>query len=93
MIAVTSLTPSSFVGRMLENQHIKFLGIISYSIYVWQELFLLPHWGLVGLVLLIPVSIGSYRFIERPGVRLGRRVQEWFERRDGVVAEIAVNPT
>ena len=72
MIAVTSLTPSSFVGRVLENQHLKFLGLISYSVYVWQELFLLPHWGFIGLALLIPVSIGSYRFIERPGVPSGQ---------------------
>ena len=92
MIAVTSLTPSSWVGRVLENRHLKFLGIISYSVYVWQELFLLPHWGFIGLALLVPVSIGSYMFIERPGVKLGRKVQGWFERRERAAPEMAVGP-
>lgn len=93
MIAVTSLTPSFWAGRALENRHLKFLGVISYSVYVWQELFLLPHWGLVGLGLLVPVSIGSYIFIERPGIKLGRKVEGWFERRERAAAELAVGST
>lgn len=81
MIAVTSLTPASFVGRVLENEHLKFLGIISYSVYIWQELFLLMHLGLIGVGFLIPVAIASYVWIERPGIELGRKVQDKLERR------------
>jgi peptidoglycan/LPS O-acetylase OafA/YrhL len=55
MIASTSLAPSSVVGRLLEYQHLKFLGVISYSLYVWQELFLVLHWGPIG-VLLLPIA-------------------------------------
>lgn len=93
MIAVTSLTPSFWVGRVLENRHLKSLGVISYSVYVWQELFLLPHWGFIGLGLLVPVSIASYMFIERPGIKLGRTVQDWFERREMAAAEMTVGST
>jgi peptidoglycan/LPS O-acetylase OafA/YrhL len=93
MIAVTSLTPFSFAARVLENEHLKFLGVISYSVYLWQELFLLLHWGLIGLGLLIPVAIASYVYIERPGIELGRKVQERFEQRRRVASQAVAIPT
>ncbi|MES2390133.1 MAG: acyltransferase [Acidobacteriota bacterium] len=79
VLTATSLAPAHLVSRALEYRHLKMLGVISYSVYVWQELLLLLHWGFIGVEVLIPVSIASYALIERPGMALGKRVGVWME--------------
>jgi peptidoglycan/LPS O-acetylase OafA/YrhL len=81
MIAATSLAPDSRIGKLLERPHLKSLGLLSYSLYVWQELFLVPHWGALTYVMiaLLPLAaIGSYALIERPFIRMGRRLEARF---------------
>ncbi len=74
LLGATSLNPTSVVGRIFEWHHLRFLGVISYSVYVWQELFLVPHWGLIGPAVLPAVALSSWLFIERPFRKLGSRM-------------------
>src|SRR5207253_3089418 len=69
----------SLVGRILESRPLVTLGLLSYSLYVWQQLFINPfhyvwicRWPYnVGLALL--TSVLSYRWIESPFLRLKER--------------------
>jgi len=55
---------------------------LSYSLYLWQEFFSLPaksplSWFQIfplNLILMFVVAALSYRFIERPMIRLGHRL-------------------
>jgi len=75
MIASTSIVPSSVISRALENKQLKFLGVISYSLYVWQQLFLMPRSGGLFALLLPIAAIGSWQWIEQPCIQLGRRLE------------------
>lgn len=74
LIASTSLAPSSIAGKVLEWKHLKFLGLISYSLYVWQQGVLFIPWPRIGAVFLPLVAILSYGWIEQPCIAFGRRV-------------------
>ena len=83
IIATTVLRPETWVGRILELRSIRWIGRLSYSLYLWQELFLVPGakapWaGLqkfpVNFVLLVAVAALSYRFVERPLIRVGHQL-------------------
>lgn len=73
-IACTSLAPHTPVSRVLEWQHIKSTGLASYSIYLWQGLFFRSNWGFWGMLLFPIAFMISWLYIERPGIRLGRRI-------------------
>jgi peptidoglycan/LPS O-acetylase OafA/YrhL len=74
IIACTSLAPSSIAARALEWKHLKFLGLISYSLYVWQQGVLFIPLPRIGALFLAFVAILSYGLIERPCIAFGRRV-------------------
>ncbi|HEX9273637.1 MAG TPA: acyltransferase [Candidatus Binatia bacterium] len=67
----------SMIGRLLNSPPLVFVGVMSYSIYLWQQ----PV--LFGLSLSIPLKLGvlltvctlSYYLIERPTLRVRRRVE------------------
>jgi peptidoglycan/LPS O-acetylase OafA/YrhL len=73
LIASTSLAPSSIAGKVLEWKHLKFLGLISHSLYVWQQGVLFIPWPRIGAVFLPLVAILSYGWIEQPCIAFGRR--------------------
>jgi peptidoglycan/LPS O-acetylase OafA/YrhL len=84
LIVSTVLHPGSLLGRWLELKPVRFLGRISYSLYLWQQLFfhgeisaapgsfqthiLLCWCATFGL------AIGSYYLIETPMIRRGHRI-------------------
>jgi peptidoglycan/LPS O-acetylase OafA/YrhL len=76
-IAMTSCSKSWF-SELLDNHWLSLLGKHAYSIYVWQQgLNQLIHRrpSMLPLVLLlIPAGAASYRFLELPFTRLGRRL-------------------
>ena len=75
MVVSTSLNPSFPLFRVLEWRYLKFLGLISYSLYVWQQGVLFINRGEPYGALFLPcVGILSYACIERPLIELGRRV-------------------
>jgi peptidoglycan/LPS O-acetylase OafA/YrhL len=87
MIA-TMLHPESWLGRFLEWTPMRFLGRISYSLYLWQELFFNPfarpaqgtlqsHVVLCWL-LTFACAIASYYGVERPMIKVGHRMAKRF---------------
>lgn len=86
MIVLTSLAPSSPVGRLLELGPVRHVGRLSYSLYLWQQMFLVldtaPGSNQLGRVqqwpwaplALVACALGSYYAVERPCIMLGRRV-------------------
>jgi peptidoglycan/LPS O-acetylase OafA/YrhL len=63
--------PGSRAGRWLEHPVVVHVGLLSFSLYIWQQLFLTPVWH-VGrmfpwnLVLVFAVAEISYHHVERP---------------------------
>ena len=41
----TMLRPQSWISRFLENPVLRYIGRISYSLYLWQQLFMISHFG------------------------------------------------
>ena len=77
--------PESLAGRFLDSPVLKFVGRISYSLYLWQELFF-PVFGVqatLGVVQtwpwnLIPafgLAMLSYYFVEKPFIGYGKSIQ------------------
>jgi peptidoglycan/LPS O-acetylase OafA/YrhL len=84
-LVVHSLHGSRKLGRFLRFKPILFSGRISYSLYLWQQLFtahpsryLADSW-LQQPLLMLPLAILSYVFVERTSVRLGKKVLGYFD--------------
>lgn len=80
----TTANPNGWFGRLFEASVVRWFGRLSYSMYLWQMLFL-PAYGIpvslgwaqtfpVNLVLVLACSCVSYYLVERPSRRLGWRL-------------------
>jgi peptidoglycan/LPS O-acetylase OafA/YrhL len=58
LLVSTVTQPGSWLGRVLEWQPMRWIGALSYSLYIWQELFL-PEIASV-------MARGSFRALQRP---------------------------
>jgi peptidoglycan/LPS O-acetylase OafA/YrhL len=75
-------TPTHFahIKSIFENQSLSYLGRISYSVYLWQELATayydnMPWWiNLVYLILVFGFAVLSFRYFEIPCQQLGTRL-------------------
>lgn len=71
-IAVNHLTESfNWLQKLLTFAPLRWFGVLSYSIYLWQQIFYklhyaLPGKALTGFVLSIAVGAGSFYIIENP---------------------------
>ena len=62
---------------------LRYIGTISYSLYLWQQIFLVtktPNWGVLrrfplNLFISFALAILSYHFVEKPALRLKERFQ------------------
>jgi peptidoglycan/LPS O-acetylase OafA/YrhL len=64
------------IGRVLQSRPLVALGILSYSLYLWQQLFLNPHhtgwacrWPL-NIILATLAAAASYLLVESPCLRI-----------------------
>jgi peptidoglycan/LPS O-acetylase OafA/YrhL len=71
--------PNSPVGRLLNTPVLRHLGVISYSLYLWQQMFTaLPNsarflpWSLAAILACAELS---YWLVERPALRLRDRLE------------------
>lgn len=81
LVGFTVTDPASVVGRILELAPLRYIGRLSYSLYLWQELFFhVDREALwfqrfpLNLAFIFACACASYYFIELPAIRLGRRV-------------------
>jgi peptidoglycan/LPS O-acetylase OafA/YrhL len=84
MVASTLIVKEGLVYKWLNSRLLVGIGAISYSLYVWQQLFLLHPEGThplgwlgtfpYNLIAAFAVSTCSFYFLERPTARLGKRL-------------------
>jgi peptidoglycan/LPS O-acetylase OafA/YrhL len=85
LIGATMLHPTMLIPRVLSLPPIAWLGTISYSIYVWQEVVMSLRSVWVLCIALPLCALGSYYLIERPFTRLGHRLTGAVDRKPSVV--------
>ena len=79
-LCATLVEPRALVGRFLELSVLRWIGRLSYSLYIWQELLLPYHWAgslsrfPINLATVVGISCLSYYLIERPMMRLGQSI-------------------
>ena len=85
LLVGTVFHPARAVGRFLETAPMRWLGRLSYSLYLWQQLFLVwPPWPAPALRPLqaFPVNVAaafvlaclSHYLVEQPLIELGREL-------------------
>jgi peptidoglycan/LPS O-acetylase OafA/YrhL len=73
--------PDTAAGRLLNARPIVFVGVLSYSLYLWQQPFLNRHSAAwmsafpMNLALAFAAALTSYYLIERPALRLRARIE------------------
>jgi peptidoglycan/LPS O-acetylase OafA/YrhL len=75
----TALIEEDLVARLLGSPPLRTLGALSYSLYVWQQLFLGPggwSWTVfpVNLLCTFAVAVAAHLLVERPFLRLKGRL-------------------
>lgn len=76
-------SPDSVGGRLLNSRFLVHVGVISYSLYLWQQLFLtdmlrsrLGNFP-VNLIAAFLAAELSWRLVEQPAMRLRQRFSSW----------------
>jgi peptidoglycan/LPS O-acetylase OafA/YrhL len=74
LIGASVIHPRTLFARSLAFAPLAWLGRVSYSVYLWQQLFT-PFGSFVALCIALPAAaLGSYYFVELPFTRLGHHL-------------------
>jgi peptidoglycan/LPS O-acetylase OafA/YrhL len=73
IVGNAAIYPHALQNRLVSFKPLVFLGLISYSVYVWQQLFFTGHVPLWHMPAAVLVGCASYFAIERPMMNLGRK--------------------
>lgn len=79
LMAYLMQRPGGAIGRILNSRLLCHVGVLSYSLYIWQQLFMRwPHGDRfpLNLVLAVIAAEISLRCVERPALRWRERL-EW----------------
>ena len=79
------LNPKGYLALFLEWAPLRYIGRVSYSLYIWQQLFFPVHYDIgypLGIlentplryVATLAIAIASYHFLERPLIKLGHKL-------------------
>ncbi len=86
LVVATVVHPEWLVARVLEDARLRWIGRISYSLYIWQQFFLviykvprplpLGRWQEtpLSLISILACATASYYLVEQPLIRLGHRL-------------------
>lgn len=83
-VCSTLVEPNGIIGRFLETPILRWIGRLSYSLYIWQQLFLgfgvvfRPFGSLsapwVGILSAVALACISYYLLEKPLIRWGHHI-------------------
>ncbi len=82
---------NGFASRLLNSRPMVSMGVLSYSLYLWQQLFLNRHSTApmasfpLNVLLLVACAVASYRFVEKPFLSLRSRVMPGRIARQGAI--------
>jgi peptidoglycan/LPS O-acetylase OafA/YrhL len=88
VIVGTMMHPQWLVSRLLETSVVRWIGRLSYSLYLWQQLFLVASpderpfpFGVLqqpplNILCVFICAAASFYIVERPMVRLGHRISK-----------------
>jgi len=90
--------PNDLIGRILNSRALSSIGVLSYSLYIWQEMFLVYSpttrtvipWNLAAT---LGAALLSYYLIERPFVRLKDRFTRSSRETRGISVTNAISQT
>jgi peptidoglycan/LPS O-acetylase OafA/YrhL len=82
VLAQVVLYKKTLFAAFFRSRVLRYFGAISYSLYLWQQLFLVtrvPSWGRLRdlpMSVIVPILIAatSYQIIEKPILRLKNRL-------------------
>jgi len=78
--------PAGRIGTILNARPLVFVGLLSYSLYLWQQLFLNRASNAVvaafpvNVALAVTVALVSYYLVEQPSLRLRRRIERTLDK-------------
>jgi peptidoglycan/LPS O-acetylase OafA/YrhL len=91
LLVLSTGVPGTLMNRLFENRPLAYVGRISYSIYLWQELILGPERaGIPGLLhvgmllLMIAMCAVSFEVFEKRMIRIGRGYSDRLQGREQV---------
>lgn len=81
LVTLTALAVYHYQGKIGKALNLRLfvgLGLMSYSLYLWQQMFVLTPWGWlehwpVALAVTFVVGIASYHVLEKPFMKMGRK--------------------
>lgn len=84
MVIILNLNENNYFSKVLNNNYLEKIGLLSYSLYIWQQLFTIKQawWSIfpleisicINLILLILTSYISYNYIEKKFIELRKKL-------------------